>query len=136
MSSFLVDSDVIISCTKRRADALTLLDWVIAAEDEGLPRVSAVTVFEVLQGLRHPDKPIIRRFLAGFRHVPVDGRIAHVAAHLVRERRHRGETVVMGDALIAATALLYDLVVVTANRKHFLPLGVRLHPSETDGDKG
>jgi predicted nucleic acid-binding protein len=128
MSSFLIDSDVIISYTKRHQDALELLRQLALLEDGPLLAVSAVTVFEVLQGLRHPEKPLIRRLFSSFRCLPITHPIAHAGAMLAREQRERGATVVMGDALIAATALLHDLVLVTANRRHFEPLGLRLYP--------
>jgi predicted nucleic acid-binding protein len=134
MSSFLVDSDVIISYTKRHPGALELLQQIALRDDATLPAVSAVTVFEVLQGLRHPEKPLIRRLFASFRCLPITQPIAHAGAMLVREQRERGATVVMGDALIAATALLHDLVLVTSNRKHFQPLGVTVYADRAAED--
>ena len=127
MSRFLVDSDIIISFTKHHPGALETLSEVSALEESTPSAVSAVTVFEVLQGLRQPEKPAIRRLFGTFRCMPVTGTVAHAAALLVRRQRTDGRQLSMGDALIAATALINDLVVVTENTKHYESLGVRLY---------
>lgn len=128
MSAYLVDSDIIISYTKRRPWATALLQDVVSADEAPLSAISAVTTFEVLQGLQDPEKPTIRRLLAAFRCLPVTDRVAHLAATLVRRERQKGRRLGIADALIAATALLHGLVVVTANRRHFTGLGVELYP--------
>lgn len=54
----------------------------------------------------------------------VDPIVARIAGALedaaIAKGRHPG----LGDVIIAATAKAYDLTVITANMKHFIPLGV------------
>lgn len=133
MARFLVDSDLIISYTKHHPEALTLLAEVMSQEETALSAISAVTTFEVLQGLRYPEQPAVRRLFSAFRCLPVTEDIARVGAKLVREQRKQGSQLTMGDALIAATVLLHDLVLVTGNKKHFDALGVRLYGDVSSG---
>jgi len=130
VSAFLVDSDIVISYTKRQPSARALLEVVIREDDAPVSAISAITAFEVLQGLRHPEKPVIRRLLDSFRCLPVTEQTAHLAATLVRRQRERGHKLDMGDALIAATALIHGLVLVTGNRRHFADLGVDLYSED------
>ena len=45
--------------------------------------------------------------------------IASKAAQLIREYRGRGVTLDIPDAVIASTCMLYHLILVTYNRKHY-----------------
>jgi predicted nucleic acid-binding protein len=70
-------------------------------------------------------EPSVRRFLAGMEEIPVDQRIADRAALL----RHELPTLRLPDALIAATALCYGVVLATRNTRDFRRVpGLRLQP--------
>ena len=58
--------------------------------------------------------------------LPVTATIADRAAVLSIAAKRRGANVELADALIAATAEVHGLSVVTLNRRHFEQLGVRL----------
>jgi predicted nucleic acid-binding protein len=49
----------------------------------------------------------------------VDRPVADKAAHLIRQFQKEGVTIAIPDAVIAATCLVYDLVLVTYNKKHY-----------------
>ncbi len=130
MSSFLIDSDIVIGVSRGQEAALALLLEVSDQEAASVPAVSAITVFEVLQGRRPTeDRQLDRFFRDSVRTLPITQDEAELGARLVREEKRRGRTLNMGDALIAATALLYQLVLVTGNGRHFAPLGVELYPT-------
>lgn len=81
---------------------------------------SVVTRAELFAGNSATD--LVVRLLDPFRELPVDREIAERAGRVVRESGAR-----LPDALIAATALVHGLAIVTRNRKHFEPIrGVRL----------
>jgi len=127
VSTFLVDSDVVIWAVRREHGAAQALATVIREDGDLLPAISAVTVFEVLQGMRPGSERRHRQVLDQFECLPVTGELAAMAAAMVREHRAQGRQLNMGDALIAATAATGKLTLVTYNRRHFEPLGVPLY---------
>jgi predicted nucleic acid-binding protein len=53
--------------------------------------------------------------------------IAQKAARLIREYKTRGIMVDLPDATIASTCVLYDLVLVTLNKRHYPFSGMKFH---------
>jgi len=74
---------------------------------------SVITRCELFAGSRTQEEPI-RRLLAPFQEIPVDRSIAERAGRLRRAGGLRTP-----DALIAATALEHQLVLVTRNTRDF-----------------
>jgi predicted nucleic acid-binding protein len=58
--------------------------------------------------------------------VPWDAATGYRWAALLAELRRKGRAMPIKDSLIAATALVHDLVVVTRNRRDFATAGVRV----------
>jgi predicted nucleic acid-binding protein len=96
--------------------------------------ISALTIYELEWGAQNalrkglPHAPLLRAWLdeqvlPGFaqRILPVDAPVARRCANL-----EVGRTLPLADALIAATALVHDLIIVTRNVQHFSPMGVSL----------
>lgn len=86
------------------------------AIDNGSGAISVVTRAEVLAWPSHTAQSIQQALagMAGFAQLGVDTRIADEAARIRRESNLK-----LPDALIAATALLHGLPVVTANARDF-----------------
>ncbi|MCD6507782.1 PIN domain-containing protein [Candidatus Poribacteria bacterium] len=80
---------------------------------------STLSVFEVWIGVRPEEEEVTRQFLSVLYKIPVDGAIAFKAAEYWREFRRRGLTLGQADAIIAATAYVLNLVLVTYNRDHY-----------------
>jgi hypothetical protein len=76
---------------------------------------SVITRCELLSG--DVGSALVQRLLDPFRELEVDRAVAERAGRI---RRETG--VATPDALIAATAIEYDLTLVTRNRKHFDPV--------------
>lgn len=121
MTQYLIDSDWIIDALNGRELANDVLDDLAA---DGLG-VSVFSYAEVYQGAYYSRDPTValgglQIFLEGKEIIepslPVFERFAIIRGRLSPEvRRHVGDL----DLLIAATALEYDLVLVTRNLKHF-----------------
>lgn len=79
-------------------------------------RYSVITRCELFAG-RLPEEEAVRRLLAAFDEIPVDRSIAERAGYLRRNSALRTP-----DALIAATALEHQLVLVTRNARDFEPV--------------
>ena len=91
--------------------------------------VSIISLMELLQGARSPTEiKVIRRFFPdnGFRVIPVNESISHLAATLMDEHALKGGLQV-ADALIAATARETGSVLATGNVRRFRALpGIEL----------
>lgn len=105
MSGHLVDSDVLIDILR----GARRLYW--KADDA--PAISVLTRAELFAG-RSADPAQLREFLAGYEEIPVDRDIAERASLLRSSTGLR-----MADAVVAATALGTQRVLVTRNRRHF-----------------
>ena len=112
---YCIDSDVLIDYLRGREEAKQFL----AAEFQRAPMViSALSVAELASGEEMKDaagkRQLLTHFLSGFQIIPLDTSLALWAGKL---RRQLGRPLV--DMAIAATALEYQLTLVTRNIKHF-----------------
>ncbi|MGK7924585.1 MAG: type II toxin-antitoxin system VapC family toxin [Spirulina sp.] len=106
----LLDSNIIIYSAQ--PDYEQLREFIA----ENTPAVSAVSYVEVLGYHRHSEEA--RRYFAEFfrvaRVLPISQEVLDRAVTLRQMRR-----MTLGDSLIAATALVYDLTLVTRNVADF-----------------
>lgn len=111
----LVDTDVLIWHLRGYAQATRRLDQL------GSLTLSAVSYLEVLQGMRNKAelaavKKMLERRAATL--LPISEAITQRAIALM-ESLTLSHGLQMGDALIAASALVHQLPVLTGNVKHF-----------------
>jgi predicted nucleic acid-binding protein len=83
---------------------------------EHVPAVSAVSVVEVLgyHRLTDPERQFFEEFFAAATVLPISGAVVEQAVKLRQIRK-----VTLGDALIAASALVHGRRLVTRNVKDF-----------------
>ena len=93
--------------------------------------ISIGEIYEVAFNYANPQAHLLsfREFLAPFKRLtlnePIMETFAQVRAHL----RRRGEIISDFDMLIGATALHYNLIVLTLNKKHFERIpDIQIHP--------
>ena len=130
MTKHLLDSNVLILALRSQTEALDSLEQLQAEE---IPYISVATRTEVLAGMRPYEGERTLELLASFASLPVSTSIADRAGRLIYDHACRGIQVSFPDALIAATALEHDLILVTTNVKHFPMLEGRvraLFPTE------
>jgi predicted nucleic acid-binding protein len=111
----LIDTDVLIWCLRGRVKALN------AIERTKERCISQVTRMELIVGCRSKAEiTLLKRFLTdvGFRMIPLSEEIGS-RADLFLEEKHLSHGVGLADALIAATASLQGLPLLTGNAKHF-----------------
>ena len=112
MAELLVDTDVCIDHLEGTARM---------NPRRGRLAYSVVTRAELLSGPEH-QHDVVRRLLSPMRELPIDRRVAERAAAVRRESGIR-----LPDALIAATALVHDVALMTRNRRDFQRVpGLRL----------
>ncbi|MCB1588154.1 MAG: type II toxin-antitoxin system VapC family toxin [Xanthomonadales bacterium] len=135
---YLLDTNV-VSELRRRKPHGAVLAWLQAVDDACL-FLSAVTLGEIQAGIeltrdQDPAKAgdievWLEQVAASHNIIPMDGRIFRRWARLM----HRQSNTLNEDAMIAATALVHGLTVVTRNTRDFEVLGVDvLNPFEDEG---
>jgi predicted nucleic acid-binding protein len=117
MSGVLVDSDVIIEVLRQQNREI-LQSWIELADSPEAVICSPISVAEVFHGMRDREKNIIERLFSGMLCFPIDQQIGRRAGDYLR-LFHKSHSLALGDALIAATASTFDLVLWTRNRRHF-----------------
>ena len=117
MAVYLLDTSVIIDALNRKRGRWELLRG-LAEGGDGLA-CSVVTLTEIYAGARLHEMEATEGFLQSLEHFEVNAKLARSAGLLKNEWAKLGHTLSVPDVLIAATALLHGLVLVTDNRKDF-----------------
>jgi toxin FitB len=129
--SYLVDANVLSEPTKPAPDP-RVVDWLRRHERDIV--VDPIVLGEVRFGILLLSKGRKRKrleqwFDAGVERLhclPLDAQTGLRWAQLVADLRARGRAMQVKDSLIAATALVHDLPVVTRNSADFMNAGVRI----------
>lgn len=111
--------------------------WLEAADAEGTRFLSVLTVHEIEKGVALLERmgatargASLRLWLSGLvstyddRILSIDTTVSTRSGQLGAIAVAAGHSPGMADALIAGTAKVHDLVVVTRNPKHFDPFGI------------
>ncbi|MEZ0384947.1 type II toxin-antitoxin system VapC family toxin [Mycobacterium sp. pW045] len=120
----LVDSDVLIAHLRGHP---TARDWLIRSRHDGPMAISVVTVAEVVGGMRSAERQAVWRLLSAFRIESATELVGRRAGELMRRYRRSHGGIGLGDYLIAATADVNGLQLVTLNTRHF-PMFPGLEP--------
>lgn len=136
---YLLDTNVVSELRKRKPHQ-GVVAWVRNASEETL-HLSAVTIAEIQAGIEITREQDVEKaneietwldsVAQTYNVIPVDGHIFRRWAQLM----HRRPDHHIEDALIAATALVRGLSVVTRNVDDFKPFGVSLINPFTKGPK-
>lgn len=132
---YLLDTNVVSELRKPKPHG-AVLAWIKQANDADL-HLSAVTIGEIQAGIeitkeQNPEKATelsawLDQLAAAYQVLPMDGRVFRDWARLM----HRKSDTLYEDAMIAATARVHDLILVTRNVTDFKILGVEiLNPFE------
>ena len=118
--AYLLDSDWVINALAGRRRAVSPLERLSAAHI-GISVISLGEVYQQAFASTNPDAYLgtFRTFIAPFRVIPVTEPIALRFAEIRALLTRRGELISDFDMLIAATALHYNLTVLTFNYRHF-----------------
>ena len=126
MAIFLLDTSVVIDALNRKRGRWQLLKGLVEAGET--LACSAITVMEIYAGLRPHESVTTQAFLDGFEHYTVDRELGRYAGLLKNEWAKQGRTLSAPDVVIAATALVHRLVLMTDNRKDFPMPQLALYP--------
>ncbi len=116
MSNLLLDTTVLIDLSHGDEQTARFLNEELAVNE---PAVSAVSVMELLVGVKNKQEmKAVSELITYFRPIPVTEPITETSIGLIKTfiLSHRMS---IPDALIAATALVHNLTLITSNVKHF-----------------
>lgn len=118
--SYLTDSDVLIDALNGIGRAIETLDRYSGE----LIVISSISFGEILDGAigsRYPEKRVASAhgFLQPFPLILPTAEIMTQLAHLRVDLRRSGQIIPDFDLVIAATAIVHDLTLITRNRRHY-----------------
>ena len=116
MSRHLLDTDILIWILRGKSEALEFIHDLMKEE---VPAISSLAFYEVWAGAKVKESETITAFLLAFSVLPVTKEITKEGADYYRQYRSKGITLSTVDALIAATARYYNLILVTENLLDF-----------------
>lgn len=117
MAVFLLDTSVIVDALNGKRGRETRLFDLLAAGH--LLASCAVTTAEVYAGMRPSEEHLTSAFLSSLRYYDAPFEVARLAGRFRYDWARKGKTLSLADTLIAATALHYDLTLITDNVRHF-----------------
>ncbi|SMH57294.1 type II toxin-antitoxin system VapC family toxin [Mesorhizobium australicum] len=138
MSGYLIDTSILSTLAPDRPPIpRELSSWIIEQGERGTLFTSAIVVLEIRRGiasLKRAGGSMRAERLAGWlgsmieqfeeNLLAVDTAVAISAGDLEDEVRAKGRSPGTADILIAATARVHELTVLTANARHFDVVGV------------
>lgn len=128
MAKYLLDTDVLIWVLRDRKETVDLLSR-LSEESAEAPACSALSVLEIWSGVRASEVKKTALLLDALEVVPIDGPVARQAAELLRAHKRSRNPREWIDALIAATALRDQRILVTYNRKDYPYPNLALYPT-------
>ena len=132
--SYLLDTNI-ISEPRRKRPNLKVKAW-LAKQDATDVYLSVITLGEIQEGIGYLGNTkraeSLATWLEGLRKafsgriLPVSEEVMLIWGSLRGEAKRAGRPLPLVDSLLAATALSYDLTLVTRNTKDFTGVGVNL----------
>lgn len=131
--SALIDTDIAIDYLRGKEEAKGIVEGLW---DEGKAYLSAISVYELFCGMREGEEEATDAFVEGCEVVEVDETIAREAGRLYREYRRRGVTVSGGDYIVAATALVLSVPLISNNKRHYPFEGLEVYTAREWMERG
>ena len=113
----LVDSDILIEVSRAKNEEVRAR-WVQLSESGVAILYTPVSESELWQGVRPTEQRALTDLFRTLRCAPVDCEIGRQAGHYLRRYRS-SHGLELGDALIAACAVVNRALLWTRNRKHY-----------------
>jgi predicted nucleic acid-binding protein len=112
-----LDTTVAIDHLRGHSEATELIAGLLAAGEEVC--ASEIVRFEVLAGMRDGEREAVADFFASISWVPVEQTISISAGEMAQRFRRQYSGIDAADYLIAATAVVLQADLLTANVRHF-----------------
>lgn len=118
---YILDTNVCIQILKGTSQLIKTRIANISNEDIALPSVVRFELFYGANKSQNPEKKqvLIREFLGSFSSIPLDDQIAEKSGEIRAALEKVGTPIGPYDLIIAATAIVNDVTLVTHNTKEF-----------------
>lgn len=116
MSRILLDTDVIIAHFRNELQNVVALENLV--ENGSFLVVSPIAYAEILAGMRSGEEGVIDQFFRSVDCLPIDETVGKKAGEYLNDFSKKSG-VKIADALVAAVAHVYQLLLFTLNRKHY-----------------
>lgn len=121
MKPAIIDTDTVSYFFRNNARVVVKLDEYL--KEHGFVYLSVVAYYEVLNGLYFKDAKNqigqFEKFVELNKVLPLTDEIAKTSAKIYSDLRKKGQTVGHNDVLIAGTAIIHELTLITNNVSHF-----------------
>ncbi len=120
MTPYLLDTSVVIDYLRGKQQVVELLNTI-----EGELCSSYICLAEVYEGIYRVTNPAkieedVNKFFLSLSFVyGVDAKVAKKFGEIRAELKSKGEVIEDFDIMLAATCLVYNLTLITSNKKHF-----------------
>lgn len=125
MTEYLLDTTEIIDYGRGHPPTVTLLNNLY--EQGNSLGCCDVVIAEVYAGVKQKDRGNIEDLVEALRFYPADKEIARMAGQYINDFSQQGTRLTVADALIAAVAISYLLVIITKNQKHYPMPEIKLY---------
>ena len=112
-----VDSDILIEVVRGR-DRKIVSQWNDLSVSDAAVLCSPVSVAEVWAGAKPAEYEALDNLFASLTCVPIDAQAGRQAGDFLRDYG-KSHAVKLGDAIIAASAVVHNAALWTRNRKHY-----------------
>jgi predicted nucleic acid-binding protein len=123
--NYLLDTDILISYLRGYPDTINLLKSLV--RNGATFSISVITVVEVEAGIRAGEKARTKELLDSMESIILDTPMAYLAGSFLREYRGKGVSLSLADVMIAATAIIENLILLTYNQRHYPMPEIKLH---------
>ena len=126
MSRYLIDTGLVIRHLRGHNPSVQLLRGISKA---GRLCIATITRLEIYAGMHPHEQFATQKLLSRFVNLDLNRQIADQAGGYIYTSRQAGKRLHVPDAVIAATAVLNQLTLVTLNTADFAPIpGLSLYP--------
>jgi len=125
MTEYLLDTTEIIDYGRGHSPTVTLFNKLY--QQENSLGCCDVVIAEVYAGVKQKDRGNIEDLVEALRFYPADKGIARIAGQYINDFSQQGIQLTVADALIAAVAISYQLVLITKNQKHYPMPEIKLY---------
>lgn len=117
MAEYLLDTTTIIDHLRGDKKVSSYLEEIGIRGD--IAGCCCINIAEVFTGVKEKEKEKTDRFIESLYYYDVTKEIARLAGGLKQKYIKKGKTLATTDLIIAATAMVYGLTLITKNTKHY-----------------